>query len=261
MFPIETPNRCCILENLGSHAWLSDRCALSILSSYSEIRHEIWECLVTNPQQCGQDIPSCHKYLLMFFPFYCKAAFPCLVPTRRGRAVKCIENTEGKVLFQIKEKVCCDYFGTFKWFFFFCCLCFRLFSHVISGFCRCLVWWSKWMLRVLELVLSALGAAQPTPWCRTFSWSEKWIWREKGATYLVWSLVWDLTLVNDKCVCLLRQWVTLSRIASKKCSFGNLDRRGKFRNCDLSSGVDPDSYLFWCLLRTLKTCKVLIEGE
>lgn len=119
MFPIETPNRCCILENLGSHAWLSDRCALSILSSYSEIRHEIWECLVTNPQQCGQDIPSCHKYLLMFFPFYCKAAFPCLVPTRRGRAVKCIENTEGKVLFQIKEKVCCDYFGTFKCLFFF----------------------------------------------------------------------------------------------------------------------------------------------
>lgn len=33
-----------------SYAWLSDRCVLSILSSYSEIRHEIWECLVTSPQ-------------------------------------------------------------------------------------------------------------------------------------------------------------------------------------------------------------------
>lgn len=49
MFPIETSNHCCILENLG-RAWLSDRCVLSILSSYSEIRHEIWECLVTSPQ-------------------------------------------------------------------------------------------------------------------------------------------------------------------------------------------------------------------
>lgn len=97
---------------------------------------------------------------------------------------------------------------------------------MVSGFCSV---WSKWMLRVLGTVRSVSSAT--LGW--TFSWGKKWIWREKGATFLVW----DLTLVSDKSVCPVKQWVTWSWIVSKRCSLGSLDRLGQFRNFDLSSGV------------------------
>lgn len=183
-----------------SHAWLSDRCVLPILSSHSGIRHEIGECLVTNPQQCGQDIPSCHKYLWMFFPFYHKASFPCPVPTRCSRTVKCIENTGQKVKarFRSRKRFVVTIWGPPSvYFFVVCVLGFFPMWFLASvgvwcgGVSECSEHLSRWFL-------SALGAAQPTPRCRTFPGSEKWIWREKGQhiSHGVWCEISHLLLIS-----------------------------------------------------------------
>lgn len=98
-----------------------------------------------------------------------------------------------------------------------------LFRYFLMWFLAYVGGWCDGVSECSERVLSALGAAQPHTMVQTLSQSKKWIWKEKGAVCLMWSLVWDLTLVSDKHVCLVRRGWCWAGLCLKKCSFGNLD--------------------------------------
>lgn len=97
-FPLRPQTTAVFIENCGHvPGSFPDVCFINFIVLFLRLDVKCGECLVTSPQYCGQGIPSCHKYHLIFFPFYHTALFPCLDSTCRCCIAKCIEGTEQKV--------------------------------------------------------------------------------------------------------------------------------------------------------------------